>query len=90
MSFNPETYWETDGTRNGKKIFCPANAYGDCPYCDQEGKCRIADPIEECDDFTSYFESWEEYDNIPDIPDVPDDVDETGYDPYLGCYTEDC
>lgn len=22
--------------------------------------------------------------------DVPDDVDECGYDPYAGCYTEDC
>lgn len=25
-----------------------------------------------------------------DEPDFEDDVDECGYDPYLGCYTEDC
>lgn len=77
--------WETDGTRNGTPVYCTVNGL-DCPYYD-EGLCHIADPIADCDDFAAFFESWEDWESCDDIP---DDVDETGYDPYLGCYTEEC
>ena len=50
--------WETNGMHNGSPIYCPVNAYGDCPYCDQCNICHIHDPIEDCDDFGSFFESW--------------------------------
>ena len=53
--------WETDGLRNGEPIYCPVNGW-DCPYCDKNLVCHIADPIEECDDFGAFWESWEEYD----------------------------
>lgn len=53
--------WETDGMRNGEPIYCPVNGY-DCPYCDSKLICHIADPIEDCDDFACFWESWEEYD----------------------------
>lgn len=79
--------WETDGKHNGEPVFCPVNAYGDCPYCDEFNRCHIANPVEECDDFNIFFESWEEWEGCDD---VPDSVDETGFDPYAGCYTEDC
>lgn len=55
--------WETDGTRNGEPIYCTVNAYGDCPYCDSKGICHIANPLEDCDDFSMFWDSWEEYDN---------------------------
>lgn len=61
--FNPEIYWETDGTHNGEKVFCPVYAYGDCPYCDQCGQCHIENPIKFCDDFASFFETWEDWEN---------------------------
>lgn len=54
--------WETNGIRNGHKIFCPSMAYGNCPYCDQTNVCHIHDPMEECDDFQSYYDDWEEWD----------------------------
>lgn len=92
--------WETDGTRNGDKVFCPVNAYGACPYCDQCGQCHIADPVEECDDFASFFPTWEDWVNADDVdPDAPEDfaadeiewaMDEYGYNPYIGGYDYDC
>lgn len=92
--------WETDGTRNGDPVYCPVNAYGDCPYCDQCNMCHIADPVEDCSDFTCFFESWDEWVNADDVdPDAPTDfsdteiegaMDEMGYNPYLGCYDYDC
>lgn len=51
---------ETDGMHNGNIIYCPACDF-ECPYCDTHGVCRIADPIEDCDEFVSYFESWEDW-----------------------------
>ena len=74
--------WETDGTRNGTPVYCPTDDFS-CPYYGK-GLCHIKEPCDNCDDYASFFEEWEEYD------DIPDDVDETGYDSYLGCYTEDC
>lgn len=52
--------FETDGTRNGQKAYCPVNAIGDCPYCDKKGVCRMEDPLTNCDDFGSMWESWED------------------------------
>lgn len=52
---------ETNGTHNGEAIFCTCNDW-ECPYY-QDGICYISDPIEECDDFSSWFESWEEWEN---------------------------
>ena len=61
--------WETDGTRNGQPIYCPTNAYADCPYCDKHGICHISNPVEECDDFMSFFESWEDWDAADEFDD---------------------
>ena len=52
---------ESNGTRNGSPIYCPVNGW-DCPYF-KSGICYIADPITECDDFATVFESWEDWDN---------------------------
>lgn len=93
--------FETDGTRNGKLIHCPI---GDvtCPYCDKDNICHIADPLEECDDFGAYYDSWDEYEgqNCPGdcescdrwdwCQDIDDDVDETGFNPFEGGYDYDC
>ena len=76
------------GTYNGDYTYCTVNAYGDCPYCDQCGVCHIDDPIEDCDDFAAFFENWDEWLNCDDV--IDDDVDEMGFDPYSGCYTDDC
>ena len=74
--------WETDGTRDGKPIYCPSNDF-DCPYYGK-GLCHIAEPEEECDEF--YFEEDDDEEDYDDY----DDVDETGFDPYMGCYSDDC
>ena len=50
-----------NATYNGEPTFCTVNAYGDCPYCDQEGKCHIGNPIADCDDFAAFFEDWDEW-----------------------------
>ena len=61
--------------------YCPANDL-DCPYCSLNCECRMKemtgdDPETECDAFF-------------DLDDFePDDL-EMGFDPYLGCYTDDC
>ena len=62
-TYNPQETWETDGTKEGCPVYCTVNAYGDCPYCDQEGKCHIADPVMDCDDFAAFFETWDEWRN---------------------------
>lgn len=90
--FNPIACYETDGTRFGFPVYCMVNAYGDCPYCDQEGKCHIADPIEDCDDFAAFFDSWDDW-LVCDDEVEPDDDNcdyEIGYDPYLGSFSDDC
>lgn len=59
--------WETDGMHNGSPIYCPVNAYGDCPYCDEKGICHIQDPIEDCSDFGAFFESWEDWEEADTV-----------------------
>lgn len=52
------------GTYNGEKVFCPVNGW-DCPYY-YDGICKMDDgnPMEDCDDFASMFESWEEWESL--------------------------
>lgn len=65
--------FETDGYHNGSPVYCPVNAYGDCPFCDQCSLCRMSDPIESCGDFGAFWDSWEEYDNANDVdPNAPE------------------
>lgn len=72
-----------------KIIYCPVNGW-DCPYFDANGCCMMypdTDPIKECDDFATFWEEGDDYicDTDEDYePDEPD-VDETFYDPYMGC-----
>lgn len=82
--------WETDGTREGHKVFCPVFAYGDCPYCCENGLCHINDPVEECTDFGDFYASWEEYFDDDSDDEYEPDVDETGFNPYEGAYDYDC
>lgn len=70
-------YFETNGYRYGYPIYCPVNAYGDCPYCDQCNLCHIRNPIEECDDFATCWESWDDWAMADDVdPDAPTDFSE--------------
>lgn len=82
------------GTYNGETTYCTVNAYGACPYCDQCNVCHIEDPMEDCDDFQAFFDSWDEWLALDDTPDDSfyEDWDnlECGFDPYSGCYTDDC
>lgn len=55
---------DTNAMHNGDPIFCPVNAYGDCPYCDQCNLCHIADPMTDCDDFSTFFEDWDEWERL--------------------------
>ena len=57
---NPKD-WETDGTHNGATVFCPENAYCDCPYCDQCNICHVADPVKDCSEFYFYYPTWDDY-----------------------------
>ena len=61
------------------KLECPIYNYS-CPYCIRGDCCMEemdgADPREECDAFFG-------------MEDVEGDY-EMGFDPYLGCYTDDC
>lgn len=69
-----------------KVIYCPVNGW-DCPYFDANGCCMMypdTDPIKECDDFATFWDEGEDY--ICDTDEVYEpDVDETFYDPYMGC-----
>lgn len=69
-----DKYFETDGTHNGAKVYCPVNACYDCPYCDEEGVCHISDPVRECDDFFLFFASWEEWEQADEVDEnAPED-----------------
>lgn len=75
---------------------------GRCPYITDESQstgmyfCRENCGLGIEDDYDP-FEDWhgeddaEDEDDEDDAPDEPDDSNlEVGYDPYLGCYTDDC
>ena len=61
-----------------EKFVCPVSDFT-CPYYKKGGYCSLDFPIFECDEAAYYAE--EEDDNCDY---------ETGFDPYLGCYTDDC
>ena len=51
------------GTYNDAPTYCPVYDHT-CPYYDPSlGICHIDDPIEDCDDFGTFFESWEDWEN---------------------------
>jgi len=57
-------YNSKDGTYNDTPVFCPVNGW-DCPYY-KDGRCCMedGDPIEDCDEFGYFFESWEEWESL--------------------------
>ena len=52
---------ESNGLHNGEPIYCPCNGW-DCPYYEKK-ICYIRDPMEDCDDWAAFWESWEEWEN---------------------------
>lgn len=55
---------ETNATHEDENVFCPVNAYGNCPYCDQCNLCHIGDPMEDCDEFAWFFDSWLDWESL--------------------------
>lgn len=53
-----------EGTYNTATTFCPVNAYGECPYCDQCNICHIENPQLDCDDWQVFFDSWAEWEAL--------------------------
>ena len=43
-----------------KKVYCPVNGW-DCPYWQKDGSCTIENPIEDCDDFGTFWDKDDEY-----------------------------
>ena len=41
-----------------KKVYCPVNGW-DCPYWQKDGSCSIENPLEECDDFATFWDEDE-------------------------------
>lgn len=80
------------GTYDGTPTYCPVNAYGECPYCDQCNICHVDDPQEDCEDWQGFWSSWDEWSfyDADEAFDEPDYDIEMGFDPYAGCYTDDC
>ena len=62
--------------------YCPTNAI-DCPYWKEGSICTIGNPAEECDEYQACMDDdggWE----------IDDCDNDCGYDPDLGCFTDDC
>ena len=62
------------GTYNDEYTYCPMNCWDkeDCPYANH-GICHIEDPMEDCDDWGSVWESWDEWLDADDVdPDAPE------------------
>lgn len=55
---------ESNGMHGDEPIYCPVNAYSDCPYCDKCLICHIANPMRDCDDFAASFDSWEDWESL--------------------------
>lgn len=49
------------GTYRNQPTYCTVNAIGDCPYCDKNMICHIDNPVEDCDDFNTFFETWQDW-----------------------------
>ena len=43
-----------------RKVYCPVNGW-DCPYWQKDGSCIIENPIEDCDDFSIFWNKDDEY-----------------------------
>lgn len=41
------------------KIYCPSNGW-DCPYY-KNGECGLDDPMNDCDDFSCFWEWGDDY-----------------------------
>lgn len=41
------------------KVYCPVNGW-DCLYY-EEGLCKIDNPLEECDDFATFWDEDDDY-----------------------------
>ena len=64
------------GTYNGDTTFCPVNAYGECPYCDQCNVCHMPDPLAGCEDWRMFWPTWDEWINADTITDDREDFAE--------------
>ena len=65
-----------------KTIFrCPICDF-ECPYCDMDGYCSLENAVEECDEAAACADD--------DCYPIDEDALQMGFDPYLGCYTDDC
>lgn len=59
-----------------------------CCHCPDDG---FPAPCEGEDDFDEYEYDGNEYEDIDWDDYEPDDIDcDCGYDPYMGCFTDDC
>lgn len=70
----------------------PCDCDGFCPYdatynCDCEYWCGAEEPADDPDDLDE-LEDMDLEDQLEYL--LNDDVSEIGFDPYLGCYTDDC
>ena len=63
-------------------FICPVND-ASCPYWREGGVCLIGRPDLECDDYMAMMDE-------ADCWEVDDCDNDCGYDPYLGCFTDDC
>lgn len=72
-----------------KEFFCPTEDHS-CPYCEKDGLCALGmSAIEECDEAYYFCEDEDGEDEEPDYEEEMGDLD-IGFDPYMGCYTDDC
>lgn len=72
-----------------KEFFCPTDDW-DCPYCEKDGLCALgASATKECDEAAFFFEDEDGEDEEADYEEEMGDLD-MGFDPYMGCYTDDC
>lgn len=78
-------YWKADGERYAR-CHCEETAFAPC----EEEEYDTPD-VEEDEDVETEDIDKEDYDYTEEIEEEWDDADdECGFDPYLGCYTDDC
>lgn len=49
-------------TGENEPIYCTVNDWT-CPYY-KKGICFIENPVEDCEDFQSFFPTWEEWEEV--------------------------
>lgn len=58
---------------------------------EEQGKTELAEQLfEECEELAHPHWAQDDDDDLDSTLHFIDDVDETGFDPYEGCYTFDC